>query len=92
MSVNSIIENIDFANEAYGGLYLDRFVEVSDEDDFIQEHFDIRGPTNGEYQLNFTVPTGGKAKVGYVYIIPKDCEKVNITINGALVIKDVKIS
>lgn len=92
VSVNCIVENIDFENEAYGGLYLGRFVTVSDEDDFIQEHFDILGPTNGEYQLNFTVPTGGKAKVGYVYIIPKDCKKVNITINETSILKGVKIT
>lgn len=92
ISLNCVVESIDFMNDIYGGLYINRFITVFDEDDFIQEHLDIQGPSNGEYQLNYTIPTGGKAKVGYTYTLPKDCQSISININDQYLVDEISIT
>lgn len=82
ISLNCVVNNIDYDNGVQDGIYLGQHITVEDEDGFLQEHYDIVGFDNGEYQLNYRTPIGSKAKVGVTYFVPKNCEIIKVKIDN----------
>ena len=81
VSINCIVENTSYDDDIWGGIFAPIYMAVVDSDGFSLEHCDVMGPNNGGYQLNYTVPVGEKAKVGFPYYVPDGCDIVKVRID-----------
>lgn len=91
VSVNCTANNINHSGIFEDGLHLYNYIITEDEDGYSREFYNLSASGNGEYQLDYIIPPGIKAKVGLLYIVPEDCKKIDVIINQEYIVKDISI-